>query len=157
MASEIILKPSEIRFFHSCVARTDDTERCWEWQDELAAGGYGTFRRRWPAHRVAYFLHYDEQPRDQFVLHKCNNPPCCNPHHLYLGTQKQNMEQASREGRLHQPHRRVLTNEQAQEVIDHPEISDCQFAKRFGCLPSVIWRIRKGLSYKDIQRSTHES
>src|SRR5690606_32610593 len=97
--ARINLEPEEARVFHLYVAKTDDIRQCWEWQEERNEFGYGRLLRKWPAHQVAYFLHYGKQPGSKFVLHKCNNPPCCNPHHLYLGTQQDNIQQCVREGR----------------------------------------------------------
>lgn len=62
---------------------------CWEWIASTVNGGYGQFRINgiyYLSHRVAYMLHYLEDPGDKCVCHTCDNPPCCNPHHLWLGT-----------------------------------------------------------------------
>ena len=62
---------------------------CLEWQGSRDRGGYGTLRsgkRDHKAHRVAYEKHYGAIPKRLFVLHECDNPPCCNPEHLFLGT-----------------------------------------------------------------------
>ncbi len=84
---------------------------CWEWQGPRQTSGHGYLpigsrsdgsRRRIGAHRLAYSLCRGE-PGELFVCHACDNPPCVNPSHLFLGTQKENMEDASRKGRCWNP------------------------------------------------------
>lgn len=75
---------------------------CWVWPGGKALGGYGViwFRGRSEgAHRVAYILTHGEVPPGMFVLHSCDNPPCCNPAHLFLGTHSENMHDMDRKGR----------------------------------------------------------
>ena len=75
---------------------------CWPWQASKSPGGYGrTGSRRLPynAHRAAWLFIYGEIPRDMLVLHYCDNPSCCNPMHLWLGTQKDNLADMTKKGR----------------------------------------------------------
>lgn len=51
-------------------------------------------------HRISYEVHYGEIPKDQFVLHKCDYPPCVNPEHLFLGSQDDNVQDAIKKGRM---------------------------------------------------------
>jgi len=81
--------------------------KCWIWTGATSQGGYGQFpvkdengKWRGKAHKFSYKLHFGEIPNKLFVLHKCDNPPCVNPEHLFLGTQKENMQDASRKGRV---------------------------------------------------------
>lgn len=70
---------------------------CVVWTGYITPYGYGSssFGRAMKnvyAHRLAFALHHDMPVKfEEFVLHKCDNPPCINPDHLYLGTQKDNM------------------------------------------------------------------
>lgn len=76
---------------------------CWEWKRHRNEDGYGSFRFRGGmrlAHRVAWILSVGEIPDDLGVLHHCDNPACCNPAHIFLGTQLDNMRDAKRKGRL---------------------------------------------------------
>lgn len=80
-----------------------EPDECWEWQACEVGRGYGGFQihyKLWRAHRVAWILTYGPIPKGLFVLHKCDNPGCCNPYHLFLGTQTDNMADAAKKGRL---------------------------------------------------------
>lgn len=76
---------------------------CWEWTKAKAAAGYGVmsfYKRMVGVHRVAYRLFHGEIPNGMVICHKCDNPPCFNPEHLFLGTQKDNVHDMLRKGRL---------------------------------------------------------
>lgn len=75
---------------------------CWEWTCGKTPRGYGAFGlngRQIRAHRVAYALSHESAPAGILVLHKCDNPPCCNPLHLFLGTSKDNTQDMMTKGR----------------------------------------------------------
>ena len=83
-----------IYFVYQKVARLilDPTDECVEWPHSTTSGGYGQvwFQGKMKrVHRVAYEFYHGEAPRG-LVLHKCNNPRCFNPAHLYEGTHIQN-------------------------------------------------------------------
>lgn len=85
------MKSVEERFWE----KVKKTDYCWIWQ----AGkqhGYGVFSidgKPQKAHRVAWFLTHGYYPEPPYqVNHRCNNPPCVNPEHLYEGTAKQNQQ-----------------------------------------------------------------
>ena len=78
--------------FWAHVKRTEDTEQCWEWQGYITPYGYG-FNNQGYAHRIAWAIHNDQEiPKGLFVLHNCDNRKCANPHHLRLGTAKDNAQ-----------------------------------------------------------------
>lgn len=85
-----------------------DGDGCWEWCGALDGHGYGRTWRdggRFLAHRRAWECVNGPIPEGMFVCHKCDNPPCCNPDHLFVGTALDNMRDAIRKGRhqcLHQ-------------------------------------------------------
>ena len=82
---------------------------CWPWKLSTMPKGYGQFQRftrkpvpknlRWLTHRVAYTLHHGHCPDDICVCHSCDNPICCNPAHLFLGTKLVNNRDSVEKGR----------------------------------------------------------
>jgi len=83
-----------------------NSDSCWEWQKSRLPTGYGHIGR-WgkkmntSAHRVAWEVTYGEIPEGLHIMHLCDNPPCCNPQHLMVGTHQENMRQRSeRNGKL---------------------------------------------------------
>ncbi len=80
---------------------------CWEFQGGRITGGYGTIRKAradgsWgmiAAHRAMWEIQFGPIPDGLMVLHKCDNPPCCNPAHLFLGTQFENISDMFEKGR----------------------------------------------------------
>lgn len=85
---------------------------CWEWQRGRSHGyGYVDIRRqRYRLHRLSHELFNGEVPGNLFVCHRCDNPPCCNPEHLFLGTQADNMRDAANKCRIPRGHAASLTH-----------------------------------------------
>jgi hypothetical protein len=79
---------------------------CWVWQAARSVSGYGLLapsggvRGDRRAHRVSWELHNGPIPAGLWVLHSCDNPPCVNPDHLFLGTRSDNMRDCASKGRL---------------------------------------------------------
>lgn len=78
-------------------------DECWEFKDCRNNSSYGIFRshnKSTGAHRFAWeSFHKTKIPKEKLVLHKCDNPACCNPAHLFLGTHSDNTIDAGRKGR----------------------------------------------------------
>lgn len=96
------------------------TDECWEWQGFKDKHGYGTISsggKYGPhvlVHRVAFELHCGPIPNELGVLHKCDNPPCCNPNHLFLGTDADNV--ADKMAKDRQPRGEKIANSKLTEV-----------------------------------------
>lgn len=89
------LKRSPIYHSTECQfwSKVNKTEGCWEWTGSTHKFGYGEFRSGYTfyrAHRYSYELHHGEIEEGLGINHKCDNPKCVNPDHLYAGTQQQN-------------------------------------------------------------------
>jgi hypothetical protein len=99
---------------------------CWEWTVSKSPNGYGQFRlhkQMVGAHRIAYTLAKGEIPKDLIVRHTCDNPVCCNPGHLILGTQADNMADKVKRNRQlkgEQHNLARLTAKQAMEIYNSP-------------------------------------
>jgi hypothetical protein len=102
--------PLETRFWSKVDQRGPD--ECWEWTasrnqfgyGQIMLGAYGTGGKARPffAHRIAWELIHGPIETGLFVLHRCDNPPCVNPAHLFLGDQSDNMKDAHAKGRTRQ-------------------------------------------------------
>lgn len=75
---------------------------CWLWSGVTVRGGYGRFafnRSKYRAHRFSWIISNGNIPDELQVLHRCDNPPCVNPAHLFLGTNKDNIADKVAKGR----------------------------------------------------------
>lgn len=83
-------------------------DECWEWTGAKDTPGYGVLKiggRGFKANRLSWAIHFSD-PGDMCVLHKCDNPACVNPKHLFLGTLSDNSIDMMRKGRHPQPDNR---------------------------------------------------
>lgn len=79
-------------------------DQCWRWKGGRDAAGYGSFNmraKRFVASRVMWLLVYGEDPEDYQIGHTCDNPPCCNPNHLFLTDHAGNALDKALKGRCH--------------------------------------------------------
>jgi len=130
---------------------------CWIWARCKDTKGYGQFRfnkRMWGAHRVAYYLTYGD-PGSLCVLHKCDNPSCVRPDHLFLGSHTDNMQDSVKKGRHSHKHTKhtILTPNQIQSIR---KLCQCgttytEIAKKYGVSQNTIYNISNRLSYRSIK------
>jgi hypothetical protein len=147
-------------------ARVDKTKSCWEWQGYVNKFGYGSVAwhgRTYLAHRIAAWLvgmvASPTAPTDTreraFVLHSCDNPPCCNPEHLFLGNFSDNQLDAYQKNRQEQPRganhaNAKLTWEQVSDIRKRYAAGELQvpLAKTFGVSQRVISLVIRKETYK---------
>ena len=108
--------PNTPEKFWDRVDKSGGPNACWEWQGYKLPKGYGevSFKGKlFRAHRLAYEFGIGPIPEGKLVLHKCDNPSCCNPKHLYLGTYLDNARDCIQRGRRREPDRRGSKNGRA--------------------------------------------
>lgn len=94
-------RPVEGRFWPR-LDQSGGPEACWPWTGSRTRTGYGKCSvdgRHVAAHRLAWQLTNGPIPDGLHVLHRCDNPPCCNPGHLFLGTHTDNVRDMLAKGR----------------------------------------------------------
>lgn len=97
-----LAKPVLPRFLAGIQAESGSD--CWIWKGCRNWANYGTMRKNGKnafTHRIAWEIYKGEIPKGLFVLHRCDNPPCCNPEHLFLGTPQDNSRDMTAKGRHH--------------------------------------------------------
>jgi len=105
------LTEKDINRFLSKINFTDNPNKCWDWNRCLDTNGYGQFHvklnykenKMFLSTRLSYFIHNGVDPVGFAVLHKCDNPKCCNPSHLFLGTLSENTVDMVSKGRANKP------------------------------------------------------
>lgn len=145
---------SVARPFDKCY---DIVDGCWVWNRARNAGGYGSKGhdgKTWLAHRLSWLIHKGEIPEGFNVCHHCDNPPCVNPDHLFLGKQKQNMEDCAKKGRrpcfkgINHP-RRKFTERQVRQ-IRASKTPRRKLAERFGVAKSTIDHIIQRITWSHL-------
>ncbi len=97
------IRPLGVRFWEK-VKKVNDSDSCWDWigsklTSKLPYGQIQINRRPHLAHRISWELNYGEIPEHYCVLHKCDNPCCVRPTHLFLGSHADNNGDRHRKGR----------------------------------------------------------
>ena len=133
-------------------------DQCWVWTASVTDRGYGRFfdgSKTVRSHRVSYGLCVGIVPRNQDCLHRCDNPGCVNPSHLWIGTQADNNIDCIAKDRM--PDTRgarasnaQLTEGQVKEIKHSPEMGIVMAAK-FGVSKATISRIRNGVCWSNIE------
>lgn len=154
-------KPVEERFWPKVkIGAPDD---CWLWQARINDNGYGHFCfscvhqvcKFMAASRAAYILTHGAIPDDILVRHSCDNPPCCNPSHLVLGTHQDNVQD------MVDRNRKPLGSACSQSRLDENKVREIRelsnsgwsynaLRKHYGVGESTIWNILKGHSWKHV-------
>ena len=134
--------------------RIDTDGECWEWVGARDPQGYGKVnfgKASHLAHRVVWQLFNQAKPR--CVLHRCDNPSCCRPGHLFEGTRADNNADAREKGRHIKGEKSKssrLTEEQVREILASDEPATT-LAQRYPVSNVTIGKIRRGLAWRHIR------
>jgi hypothetical protein len=128
---------------------------CWCWLEHVDKDGYPPFRlrgHRYKAARVALFLATGADPGELLACHRCNNPRCCNPSHLYAGTCSDNLQQAVREGRafVGEKNGRARLTVKDARAIRASSLSDVEVANWFGVARRTIEGVRTRRTWRHV-------
>ncbi len=141
-------------------ARVDTSGVCWVWTGAKNSGGYGDIRydgRKVGTHRVAWELTNGPIPNGLWVLHRCDNPPCVRPDHLFLGTNTDNMRDRASKGRTNQrkgeksPHAKLTwasVREMRQRRQDGVRVID--LASEYGVAQSTVSELLAGGTWREV-------
>lgn len=143
---------------------------CMEWTDRLSRAGYGRttyLGKEWGAHRLSWFLKNGPIPDGMNVLHKCDNPPCINPEHLFLGTHLDNMRDMAAKGRAKSGgvfgedhgHAKLTSNEVEEILIalalaKSKDGTSGRLALKYGVSDATISHIKHGKAWAKAKKSS---
>lgn len=132
---------------------------CHEWTGSMTGSRleYGQLwadGKQWSAHRYAWTVKNGAIPSGMSVLHRCDNPKCVNPEHLFLGTQADNMRDMKSKGRARAPagerHRDARLTEDAVRRIRFGSEPVAALAREYGVAGVTIYNARNGVTWRHI-------
>ncbi len=158
MTKEVREKYDYYRFWSKVDLRANQ-HTCWNWIAGKNKYGYGSFMFKDDtlSNRIAYRLYYGDFDKTLCVLHKCDNPSCCNPNHLYLGTKKDNSrDKAERDRMAHlkgeQNGSSKLTEDQVIKIVSLIKSGEkiSSISKTYNVSFQQILNIKKGRCWSHI-------
>jgi len=152
-----IWAPQDIIRFLAKVQQAENHE-CWEWTAGKT-NGYGQFRigtNHYRAPRLMWRLAHGSDPMGSLVLHACDNPGCCNPSHLFLGSASDNSNDMKQKGRaklfMGEEHGQAKLSDEAVIEIYCSSETCADLARKHGVSSSLISRIRTGKNWTHVTR-----
>jgi len=141
-------------------AKVDKSGDCWEWIAGKSIDGYGKIFVEGEsalAHRVSWNLHNGAIPKGLYVCHKCDNPGCINPDHLFLGTHADNMADMMSKGRCHKQRgethgKAKLTQGNVDEIkklLSFGNLRHHVIGSMYGVGDNAISKINLGATWRD--------
>lgn len=134
---------------------------CWGWVGTKDKDGYGKFQfgiRSIRAHRASWMIHNGNIPNKLLVLHKCDNPPCSNPEHLFLGDARDNNADMISKNRQYYPEGHLSSNAKLKkedvikirELIKKGNVPQHKIGKMFNVSQQTISRIKENKAWRNI-------
>ena len=150
-----------VSMYERFMEKVDKTSTCWNWTANTNNKGYGMFSinkaiGKKLAHRISFELHGGEIPNGACVLHRCDNPACVNPDHLFLGTHRDNMRDKELKGRANHKgrHGNAIKFSDADQMriltMRKSGLSLKTIGAEFGCDKGVISRFLKKRCQRDV-------
>lgn len=139
-------------------AYVEKTETCWNYTGATNEWGYGRFwtgRVRTRAHRFSWEIHNGAIPAGMFVCHKCDNPKCVRPDHMFLGAHADNMRDMAVKGRRKgvcagETHGNALLTDETVLAIRVAGLGPAAAARQFGIAKSTAFGILRGVSWRHL-------
>ena len=141
--------------FWALVDRSGTPLSCWPFIGMLSREGYGRFKissKNTGAHRVAFRLATSIDPVGMNVCHKCDNPACCNPAHLFLGSQADNIKDCIQKGRFPKGQfqgNAKLTEKQVKQIRSS-DLRQAELAQLYGVSQSLISAVQTGKAWSHV-------
>lgn len=166
MHSNSTLPPNDPALAERFWSKVDKGPSCWLWTRARDHRGYGIFSiasRNQVASRVAWMLTHGPIPDGLNVLHRCDTPSCVNPDHLFIGTQRDNLQDMDSKGRrgIHHPAgeknpKAKLTSQDVQEIRQtyrrySREFGSTALARKYGVAHSTIWLVLNGRTWNETE------
>lgn len=132
---------------------------CWLWNGARTRQGYGCLThlgKPMLAHRAAYKCAFGTDPVGFIVMHKCDNPPCCNPRHLVLGTVGENNRDRHEKRRSKggaspgETNPSAILNSEAVKEIYQSSETHSALARKYGVVQQSIYDIRVGRNWRHV-------
>ena len=152
----------EERFWTLVDKKSDD--ECWHWKGQVQKNGYGRISLGAKslgydgAHRVSWkIFNKKDIPDGMYIMHKCDNPSCVNPHHLSIGTPKENTQDMIAKGRKRvvspkgEGNGKSLLNEEKVRLIRSSSLSHTAIAMQLGVSPNCVRGVRIGRTWTHIK------
>jgi HNH endonuclease len=146
-------------------AQVQRGDGCWLWQGPLIESGYGNFNINYRevrgAHRAAWVFTHGPIPAGLCICHRCDNPQCVRPDHLFLGTTADNTRDAAAKGRMRNGNQKCERNANAKLTwitVDlarqwHSEgVARQEIARRLGVAAATVFAILRGVTWKESDR-----
>lgn len=142
-------------------SRVQKTEKCWNWNSK-SSHGYGSFPyfkngvlKNYRAHRVSWMISNGDIPQGKVICHKCDNPSCVRPDHLFLGTQRENILDMVSKGRGGWNPNNKLNHELANEIRrlrNEKTFSYKELAEKFGVSKKLIIMVVKNRIWVEVEK-----
>lgn len=140
----------------------DEASQCWNWTGSKSKGGYGRISinsKPQLAHRISYGIFISELSPELEVCHKCDNPSCINPCHLFAGTHRENMADCKKKGRARslegEENKRAKLTRDDVIFIRRSSMTNTALGKMFGVSNVAVSYARSGKSWGSISEGLH--